>query len=85
MSELIQSEGGVYYGFDIAFERPIILEANDKYWFEALINGPPSWFGRRCPSRIEHSSGVTFCYSNRTTTRTSWQVGQFSEFEFTLN
>ena len=27
LSELIQSEGGAYYGFDIVFESPIILEA----------------------------------------------------------
>ena len=86
MSELIQSEGGDYHGFDIVFEPPvIILEANLKYCFEALINGPPSWYGNGCPSRLEHSCGVTFCYNNRTATRTTWQKGQFSEFEFTLH
>ena len=86
MSELIQSEGGDYHGFDIVFEPPvIILEANLKYCFEALINGPPSWYGNGCLSRMAHSSGVTFVYTNRTATRTTWQKGQFSEFEFTLN
>ena len=87
MSELIQSEGGDYHGFDIVFDPPaIILEANLKYCFEALINGPPSWYGSDGDSRMEHSCGVTFCYNNRTAaTRTMWQKGQFSEFEFTLN
>jgi len=85
MSELFQSEGGDYHGFDIVFEHPMFLEANIKYFFEAVINGPPSWYGSSCPSRIEHSCGVTFLYSNRTPMRTTCQKGQFSEFEFTLN
>ena len=85
MSELIQSEGGDYHGFDIVFEHPIILEANNKYWFEALIKGPPSCYGGGCPLLLEHSSGVTFLYSNKTTARTTCQKGQFSEFEFSLN
>lgn len=85
MSELFQSEGGDYHGFDIVFEHPVVLEANIKYFFEALINGPPSWYGSSCPSRIEHSSGVTFLYSSRTPMRTTCREGQFSEFEFTLN
>ena len=85
LSELIQGEGGDYHGFDIVFEPPIILEANIKYCFEAHISGSPSWFGTGCPSRIEHSSGVSFNYSNITGTRTTYERGQFCEFEFTLN
>ena len=85
VSELIQSERDDYHGFDIVFEHPISLEANIKFCFEALISGPPSWFGSGCPSRRDHSSGVTFCYSNRAATRTTVTNGQFSEFEFTLN
>ena len=85
LSELIQGEGGDYHGFDIVFEPPIILEANIKYCFEALISGSPSWYGTGCPSRIEHSSGVSFNYSNSTGKRTTYERGQFCEFEFTLN
>ena len=85
LSELIQGEGGDYHGFDIVFEPPIILEANIKYCFEARISGSPSLYGEGCPSRIEHSSGVSFSYSNRTGTRTTYEMGQFCEFEFTLN
>jgi len=85
LSELIQSEGGDYDGFDIVFEHPIILKAYINYCFEAVINGPPSCFGSGCPSLIEHSSGVTFFYSDITLKRTSYERGQFSEFEFILN
>lgn len=62
VSALIQS------GFDIVFEPPIILEANMEYCFEALIKGPPSWYGYLCPSRIQHSSEVAFSYSNNNKT-----------------
>ena len=85
MSELIQSGGGNYHGFDIVFEPPIILDANMEYCFEALINGPPSCYGVLCPSHIQHSSGVAFSYSNRTVKRTTREKGQFAEFEFALN
>lgn len=85
LSELIQSEGGDYDGFDIVFEHPIILKAYINYCFEAVINGPPSCFGSGCPSLIEHSSGVTFFYRDITLKRTSYERGQFSEFEFILN
>jgi len=85
MSELFQIEGSDCYGFDIVFEHPIILEANNKYWFEALINGPHSWYGSGCTPRIVHSSGVTFVFNNKTAARTTYQKGQFSEFEFTLS
>ena len=84
VSELIHSGGGYYHGFDIVFEPPIILEANMEYCFEAYIKGPPSWYGYLCPSRIQHSSGVAFSYSNRTIRRTTCEKGQFAEFEFAL-
>ena len=87
VSELIQSRGGNYHGFDIVFKPPIILEANMEYCFEAYIKGPPSCYGYSCPSRIQHSSGVAFSYSNysnRTITRTTCEGGQFAEFEFAL-
>jgi len=87
MSQLIQSERGDYYGFDIVFEPPIILQAQIEYCFEACISGQPSWYGKGCPVAIEHS-GVRFSFYDRPgagTGRTTREKGQFSEFEFTLN
>ena len=90
MSELIQSEGGDYYGFEIVFEPPISLKANIKYCFQASIVGQPSWYGRGGQSRIEHFGILTFSFNNASQgglyLRTTVEQGQFSEFEFsTLN
>ena len=87
MSELIQSEGEEYHGFDILFEPPIILEARIRYCFEARIRGAHSWYGEHCMSVTEHS-GVTFGFYNKSGPGrgpTTSERGQFSEFEFTLN
>ena len=84
MSELIQSEGGDYHGFDIVFEPPIILKANIKYYFQAAIVGPPSWFGRGGQSHVEHFGILTFSFNATigSSLRTTVKQGQFSEFEF---
>ena len=87
MSEIILGEEGDNHGFDIVFKPPIVLEANIRYCVEAVISGPPSWYGIGCSSPIEHC-GVTFAFYNRHgagTLRTTKEKGQFSEFEFTLN
>ncbi len=85
LSQLVQSEGGGrdYDAFDVAFEPPVALEGNTKYWFEAFINGPSSWYGQYGQSRVEHA-GVTFSFMVKGT-RTKVTNGQFSDFEFTLN
>ena len=81
MSDLIQCEGGDYYGFDIVFEPPIILKANIEYNFDSSIVGPPSWFGRGGQSHIEHSGILTFSFNNTSgcNLRTTVEQGQFSE------
>lgn len=84
MSELIQSEGGDYHGFDIVFEPPITLKANIKYFFETSIFGPPSWYGRGGKSHVEHFGLLTFSFQRPSgcSLRTTVEQGQFSEFEF---
>ena len=82
-SRYVQSEVGDYYGFDIMFEPPIALKASTSYWkFEAKITGPNSWFGYGGLSRVEHS-GVIFSFGSYTS-HTSVEIGQFSEFAFTV-
>ena len=86
LSKLVRSEIGDYQGFDIVFERPIVLKANsDCVRFEAKISGPPSCYGEGGQSRIEHS-GVVFFFESYTFLgfHTSVQSGQFSEFLFSL-
>ncbi len=83
LSELVQREGGDYHGFDIAFKPPITLKAHLKYYFEALISGPHSWYGVSGLSEVKHS-GVTFFFTEKGGA-TKVSKGQFSEFEFTAN
>ena len=40
-----KSDTRAYYGFDVLFDRPVILEANKEYKVKSLIKGPPSWYG----------------------------------------
>ena len=82
VSKLVQSEIGDYQGFDIVFERPIVLKANSGYVrFEAKINGPPSCFGVNGMSCIKHS-GVMFSFNSCSSC--SAQCRQFPEFLFLL-
>ena len=86
VSKLVQSEIGDYQGFDIVFERPIVLKANSGYVrFEAKISGPPSCYGEDGLSLIKHS-GALFSFNSYTSSgfHSMVQCGQFSEFLFSL-
>ena len=84
VSKHVHSEIGDYQGFDVVFERPIVLKANSGYVrFEAKISDPSSCYGKSGQSRIEHS-GVMFFFDSSFGFRTSVESGQFSEFLFSL-
>ena len=40
-----KSDTRAYYGFEVLFDRPVILEANKEYEVKSFIKGPPSWWG----------------------------------------
>ena len=86
LSKLMQSEGGDYDGFEIVFDRSVALRAHVKYGFEALIKGPPSWYGQRGLTDVTHS-GVKFSFVDKAGAvelgDTTVSKGQFSEFVFT--
>ena len=73
-----------YYGFDVMFDRPIVLEANKEYELESLINGPLSWYGEQGQTSVE-SQGVLFTFKNplESSLRTNAFCGQFPSFLFT--
>ena len=86
VSKHVQSEIRDYQGFDIVFERPIVLKANSGFVrFEAKIRGPPSCYGKDGLSLIKHS-GVVFSFNSYTSSgfHSTVQCGQFSEFLFSL-
>ena len=85
LSKQVQSELGVYQGYDIAFEPPIPLERNVKYEISASITGPHSWFGESGLYTVRHSGVIfSFATSNPYTSWTSVETGQLSEFVFTI-
>ena len=54
-----KSDTRAYYGFDVLFDRPVILEANKEYKVKSLIKGPPSWSGKNGQTPVE-CQGVQF-------------------------
>ena len=61
-----KSDTHAYYGFEVLFDHPVILEANKEYEVKSLITGPPSWYGGDGQTSVE-CRGVqfTFHYSGR--------------------
>ena len=56
-----KSDTRAYYGFDVLFNRPVILEANKEYEVKSLIKGPPSWYGKDGQTPVE-CQGVQFTF-----------------------
>ncbi|XP_068753443.1 BTB/POZ domain-containing protein 2-like [Montipora capricornis] len=70
-----------YYGFDVLFNSPVILEPGNTYKIISNIKGPPSWYGQQGRVFFE-TAGVGFRISkshgsNNGTEETS---GQFPSF-----
>ena len=85
-SNLLQYELTNYHGFEVLFDRPVILKKNTKYQIEALISGPASWRGTGGFSTVR-CTGVTFTFStsdSRPSNGTSCTMGQFPDFLFSL-
>ena len=84
-SDIIKSEPCPYYGFDIFFDRPVLLKRNIVYHVEARISGANSCSCQKGKDVVV-SSGVTFnfrlCCS--TNNGTNVERGQFPEILFSV-
>ena len=56
-----RSDTHAYYGFEVLFDHPVILEANKEYEVKSLITGPPSWYGGDGQTSVE-CRGVQFTF-----------------------
>ena len=56
-----KSDTRAYYGFEVLFDRPVILEANKEYEVKSFIKGPPSWWGGNGQTPVE-CRGVQFTF-----------------------
>ena len=74
-----------YYGFNIFFDRPVVIKKGGFYRIEAYIRGANSCFGVGGGSTVL-CSGVKFSFDNCPVSSNGTRVGlgQFPEFLFTV-
>ena len=75
---------GIYYGFDVLIDTPVILKSGKRYEVRSRIYGPPSWCGEKGQARVNFE-GINFTFSRSASPvyGTSETEGQFPVFLFT--
>ncbi|XP_015752982.1 PREDICTED: BTB/POZ domain-containing protein 2-like isoform X2 [Acropora digitifera] len=75
---------GIYYGFDVLIDSPVILESGRKYEIRSMISGPQSWYGAKGETSVNFE-GINFTFSRSASPvyGTSETEGQFPVFLFT--
>ena len=74
----------IYYGFDVLFDRPVILESGKRYEISSVISGLPSWYGKQGQTSVNFEGlNFTFSRSASPSNGTNEQRGQFPAFLFT--
>ena len=72
-----------YWGFEVLFDLPVVIENGIRYSVDAYISGAFSWRGQSGVSSLQ-CSGVCFKFENseQSNNGTSVKKGQFPEFLF---
>ena len=74
----------IYYGFDVLFDTPVILESAKVYKISSMISGPQSWYGKKGKGRVNFEGiNFTFSRSDSLSNGTDEEHGQFPAFLFT--
>ena len=50
----MRSDMGNYHGIRVIFNPSLTLQADTEYFFNAILEGPPTWYGEDGVSHIEH-------------------------------
>ena len=81
-----KSATNAYYGFEVLFDHPVILEANKEYKVMSLIKGPPSWYGGKGQTLVE-CRGVQFTFRRfgGSSNGTNENSGQFPGILFSVS
>ena len=81
-----KGDADAYYGFDVLFDRPVILKADKEYKVKSLIKGPNSWYGKDGQASVE-CQGVPFTFrsSGNDTNGTDEERGQFPGILFSVS
>ena len=74
----------VYYGFDVLFDTPVILQSRKIYKIISKISGPSSWYGEEGETEVKFE-GINFTFSapESPNNGTHERRGQFPVFLFT--
>ena len=74
----------IYYGFDVLFDTPVILESGKRYAISSMISGPQSWCGEQGQTYVNFEElNVTFSKPDAVGNSTNDICGQFPVFLFT--
>ena len=81
-----KSDTHAYYGFDVLFDRPVILKAEKEYKVKSLIKGPNSWYSEDGQTSVE-CQGVQFTFSSTgdSSNGTNKSRGQFPGILFSVS
>ena len=73
----MQSDMGNYHGIRVIFNPSLTLQADTKYFFNATLEGPPTWYGADGVSHKEHDDLTISFFSDLS-------GGPFAELEYRL-
>ena len=73
----MQSDMGNYHGIRVIFNPSLTLQADTEYFFNAILEGPPTWYGADGVSHKEHDDLIISFYSDLS-------GGLFAELEYRL-
>jgi len=83
-SNILRSNIGHYYGFEVLLDTALVLKRNTTYFIEALITGSDSLRGENGHSSVICSGVIiTFTSSKYSGNGTSAKQGQIPEILFT--
>ena len=58
------SDMGNYHGIRVIFNPSLTLQADTEYFFNAILEGPPTWYGADGVSHKEHDDLTISFFSN---------------------
>ena len=81
-----KSDADAYYGFDVLFDRPVILKADKEYKVKSLIKGPKSWYSESGQASVEcQGVQITFPSSGDSSNGTNENRGQLPGILFSVS
>lgn len=71
-----------YFGFDVFFDKPVLLKARAPYTLKVVLDGPPSFYGCHGYTEVECDGKTVYLSRENCPVFSSFQCGQFAEVIF---